>query len=309
MRNIKYDIIVMTIIFTGFISYAQDIINNALSIIVRSCICVFMRWHKSLFIFLFSSLIAAAPLAAQQNDIENMLEMVFVEGGTFTMGCTSEQGEDCQPYENPAHQVTLSDFYIGKYEVTEALWIKVMGKEWKRAFGTNNHVTPAYFYFSQRLIRKFFRKLNKMTGKEYRLPTEAEWEYAARGGKQSKGYKYSGSNDIKEVAWYFDNSQRSLHFIGQKKENELGIYDMSGNVGELCEDYYAPYSSLSQQDPVVLKAHTIYNTPVLRGGNIAVGSGECRVTARDVIRVKPNRGWEDMYLTRYGFRLAHSAEK
>ncbi|MBQ3247459.1 MAG: SUMF1/EgtB/PvdO family nonheme iron enzyme, partial [Alistipes sp.] len=172
-------------------------------------------------------------------------EMVFVKGGTFTMGATAEQGSDADSDEKPAHSVTVSNFYIGKYEVTQAQWEAVMGKNPSRFKGDNLPVERV----SWNDIQKFIEKLNAKTGKRYRLPTEAEWEYAARGGNQSKGYKYSGSNDIGSVAWYTDNSSSPTHPVGQKQPNELGLYDMSGNVYEWCSDWHGSYSSGSQTNP------------------------------------------------------------
>jgi len=181
------------------------------------------------------------------NPIQKLLsDMVFVQGGTFTMGCTSEQGNDCFSYEKPSHQVTLSSFYINKYEVTQALWSAVMGSN------------PSYFSgcdqcpvenVSWNDAQEFIQKLNAATGKNYRLPTEAEWEYAARGGRNSRGYKYSGSNKSDKVGWYDDNSSNKTHPVGKKKPNELGLYDMTGNVWEWCSDWYGDYSSQSQTDP------------------------------------------------------------
>lgn len=172
-------------------------------------------------------------------------EMIPVEGGTFMMGATEEQGGDASDREKPAHQVTLGSYAIGKYPVTQALWKAVMG---------NN---PSYFKGDDLPVekvswddcREFIKRLNKLTGKTFRLPTEAEWEYAARGGQKSKGYKYSGSNNIDEVAWYGANSGSKTHPVGQKKPNELGLYDMSGNVWEWCHDWFGDYPSVPQTNP------------------------------------------------------------
>ena len=149
--------------------------------------------------------------------------MVYVEGGTFTMGCTSEQS-DCNSYERPTHRVTLDGFWIGKYEVTQAQWEAVMGSNPSsfKDCGGNCPVETV----SWNDVQEFLKKLNQMTGKNYRLPTEAQWEYAARGGSKSKGYKYSGSNSMDSVAWYDGNYSFETHAVGQKSPNELGIYDM-----------------------------------------------------------------------------------
>ncbi|MDR1458756.1 MAG: formylglycine-generating enzyme family protein [Bacteroidales bacterium] len=173
------------------------------------------------------------------------IEMVFVQGGTFTMGCTSEQDDECRDKEKPAHKVTLSDFYIGRYEVTQAQWRAVMGSNPSRFKEDSLPVETV----SWDNVQEFIEKLNAVTGKNYRLPTEAEWEYAARGSNQSKGYKYSGSNMIDDVAWYHDNSGRKTHSVGTKFPNELGIYDMNGNVWEWCSDRYGKYKRKAQTNP------------------------------------------------------------
>ncbi|MBR4160333.1 MAG: SUMF1/EgtB/PvdO family nonheme iron enzyme [Bacteroidaceae bacterium] len=174
-------------------------------------------------------------------------EMVFVEGGTFKMGATSEQGSESYDDEKPVHNVTLSDFCIGKTEVTQALWTAVMGKNPSKFKGDDLPVDNV----SWKNCQNFIEKLNAMTGANFRLPTEAEWEYAARGGKKSKGYKYSGSNDLGSVAWYAENSDRKTHPVATKQPNELGLYDMSGNILEWCQDWYSKnyYSNSPQVNP------------------------------------------------------------
>ena len=172
-------------------------------------------------------------------------EMVEVRGGTFRMGATSEQGSDVDGNEKPVHSVTLSGYYIGKTEVTQALWKAVMGSNPSYFKGDNLPVG----YVSWNDCQEFIRKLNSLTGQHFRLPTEAEWEFACRGGNNSRGYKYSGSNYIDNVAWYDGNSGKKTHPVATKSANELGIYDMSGNVFEWCADRYGDYSSGAQTNP------------------------------------------------------------
>ena len=175
------------------------------------------------------------------------IEMVKVEAGTFMMGATSEMEEGiATDNEKPVHQVTLTkDYYMGKYEVTQALWKAVMGR--KPSFFEGDNLPVEWVSWND--CQKFISKLNKMTGRRFRLPTEAEWEYAARGGKKSRGYQYSGSSNISDVAWYDGNSGSKTHPVGTKQANELGIYDMSGNVYEWCQDSYVSYVSASQTNP------------------------------------------------------------
>ena len=173
------------------------------------------------------------------------IDMVRVEAGTFTMGATYEMKKPWED-EKPTHQVTLTnDYYIGKYEVTQALWQAVMGNNPSEFKGDNLPVEQVSWDDCQ----EFISQLNRITGKTFRLPTEAEWEYAARGGKKSRGYQYSGSNNHSDVAWYEDNSDNKTHAVGTKLPNELGIYDMSGNVLELCQDWYGAYSNSSLVNP------------------------------------------------------------
>lgn len=232
------------------------------------------------------------------------MRMIYVEGGAFTMGCTSEQGGDCDDNESPAHRVTLSDYYIGKHEVTVAEFRKfVNATGYKTVAETGKTVSWIYLPYDEEWIHEpvsgedfnwkygiggrfgmdvgfvteenhpvlyvgwedataYCKWLSEMTGKKYVLPSEAQWEFAARGGNRGKHYKYSGSNSIDIVAWYRDNSEthdfvNNIHIVGQKEANELGIFDMSGNVGEWCQE-----------------------SNVVRGGSWADDASSCRVSNR-----------------------------
>ena len=201
-------------------------------------------------------------------------KMVRVEGGTFQMGATSEQGSDAYDNEYPVHSVTLSDYYIGQTEVTQELWEAVMGDNPSYFTGDNQRPVERVSWDD---CQEFIKKLNRLTGKNFRLPTEAEWEYAARGGNKSKGYKYSGSNDADAVAWYYDNSGSKTHPVATKQSNELGLYDMSGNVWEWCQDCYGKYSSHSQSNP---KGANTGSIRVLRGGSWFFKARSARVSNR-----------------------------
>ena len=200
-------------------------------------------------------------------------QMVEVRGGTFRMGATSEQGSDAYDGEKPVHNVTLSNYYIGKYEVTQELWQTVMGGNPSEFKGAKRPVECVSWYDCQ----AFISKLNNLTGKNFRLPTEAEWEYAARGGSKSLGYKYSGSNDLNSVAWFGDNSGDTTHDVGTKQPNELGIYDMSGNVWEWCNDWFGSYSSNSQTNPT---GPSSGSGRVFRGGSSGGNAWGCRSSVR-----------------------------
>lgn len=185
-------------------------------------------------------------------------KMITVEGGTFIM--TAQQGGYDIDMEKPDHLVALSSYSIGETEVTQALWLAVMGSNPSYFSSKNNYAEDL-----QRPVERvswvdcqnFIAKLNKLTGKNFRLPTEAEWEYAARGGKLSKGYEYAGSNTIDDVAWYYDNCgilgsnspDGGTHTVATKAPNELGLYDMTGNVWEWCQDWYGDYTSEVQTNP------------------------------------------------------------
>ncbi len=218
--------------------------------------------------------------------------MVRVKGGTFTMGATAEQGGDADSVEKPAHQVTLSSFMMGQTEVTQELWQAVMGSNPSRWKGPKLPVEQVSWDDCQ----EFVKKLNALTGQHFRLPTEAEWEYAARGGSKSQGYKYSGSNNLGDVAWYDDNSGRTTHDVATKQPNELGIYDMSGNVWEWCQDWYGEnyYSSSPSSNP---QGPSSGSRRVCRGGSWYSGAGDCRVAYR-------NRSCADGRGLNLGLRLA-----
>ena len=202
------------------------------------------------------------------------IEMVRVEAGTFIMGAIQEI-EEPNYWEKPAHQVTLTNnFYIGKYEVTQALWKAVMGKRPSYFKGDNLPVEQVSWDDCQ----EFISKLNSITGKTFRLPTEAEWEYAARGGNKSIGYQYSGSNNLSDVAWYDGNSGNTTHAVGSKQGNELGIYDMAGNVYEWCQDWYEDYSGSLQVNPTGATSGSFH---VFRGGSWYSNAWFCRSSCRD----------------------------
>ena len=200
-------------------------------------------------------------------------EMVYVEGGTFDMGATSEQGRDAYDREYPVHSVTLDGYYIGKCEVTQELWEAVMGSNPSHFKGAQNPVENVSWNDCQ----EFVSRLNSLTGRTFRLPTEAEWEYAARGGNKSRYYKYSGSGNIGYVAWYYKNSGSTTHAVGIQTANELGIYDMSGNVCEWCSDWYGGYSAGSQTNP---QGPSSGSARVLRGGSWSDYARYCRVSYR-----------------------------
>ena len=251
-------------------------------------------------------------------------DMVAVDGGTFWMGAQSinssstNYDSDADSDESPVHEVTLDDFYIGKYEVTQQLWEYVMtysgvasdgtamssyssdpwlGSNPSSSYGVGNYY-PAYYVSYNDIVNIFIPRLNKITGKTFRLPTEAEWEYAARGGNKSRGYKYSGSNTIGDVAWYWDNSSSTTHPVGTKRANELGLYDMSGNVCEWCSDWYSSsyYSSSPSTNPT---GPSTGSSRVDRGGTWVLSADYCRVSDRGI-------NHPDSRFYYIGFRLAIS---
>ena len=215
-------------------------------------------------------------------------EMVFVDGGSFIMG-----SEDFNDDEKPVHEVILSSFSIGRFEVTQAQWQAVMGQNPSLYKNCNDCPVERVSWND---IQVYLSKINKITGKKYRLPTEAEWEYAAGGGNNNITYHFSGSNDLKGIAWYDENSENKPHVVGSKNANNLGIYDMSGNVWEWCSDYYGEYSSKSEYDP---KGSDFGEYRVIRGGSWAHLKSDCRITMRVMFP-------ENTKLKTLGFRVALS---
>lgn len=275
---------------------------------------------------LYDAAVVSVPSSESANQGEKLPEnMVFVKGGNFTMGCTSEQGSDCYDSEKPAHQVNLRDFYLSKYEVTvqefEAFidasnyrtdadkegnsyiwswdrWEPKNGVNWRCDVAgnlrPNNDYNHPVIHVSWNDAVAYCNWLAQTTGKKYRLPTEAEWEYAARGGNQSQKFKYAGSNNFDDVAWHTNNSGNETHAVGLKRANELGLYDLSGNVQEWCQDWYGDYSSSTQTNPTGAGSGSYR---VYRGSSWNDGGRTCRVSYR--YRLSPT------FRNRYvGFRLA-----
>lgn len=253
--------------------------------------------------------------------------MVFVQGGTFTMGCTAEQSNDCAEEEKPTHQVTLHDFYMAKYEVTvqafkefveasgyktdaekdgysyinKGGYLKTSGINWRhdavgnlRPMADYNHPV---IHVSWNDAVAYCKWLTAKTGKKYRLPTEAEWEYAARGGNLSRGYQYAGSNNPEEVCWCFSlqDGMVNTHPVGLLQPNELGLYDLNGNVSEYCQDFFGTYSSNAVANP---KGPDSGDRRVIRGGSWLNGAPEWRTTGRSYA------GPADRYF-HFGFRVVY----
>jgi len=213
---------------------------------------------------------AATPETSGDPVVDAMIQnMVYVEGGSFMMG---NKNDDALKSEKPVHQVIVSDFLIGKYQVTQ--------KEWQAVMHNNPSINKGDDYPVDNVswldVQEFLRRLNRFTGEKYRLPTEAEWEFAARGGNGSKGYQYAGSNDIKEVAWYAGNSDHKTHQVGLKMANELGLYDMSGNLWEWCNDWYGSYREDTVINP---QGPSTGSLRILRGGSNG-HAGPCRPVYR-----------------------------
>lgn len=251
--------------------------------------------------FFFSALTLLPLVTDAQSD--TLPQMVFVQGGTFTMGCRdSIRDGNCYEDEKPSHEVTIRDFYIGKYEVTQAEWRRVMGSNHLEPLSNTGCDQCPVERVSWDDAQEFIRKLNARTGKQYRLPTEAEWEYAARGGNMSRGYLYSGSNNLDEVGWYDDNrdkrrKSKTTRPVGTEKANELGIHDMSGNVWEQVQDDWHANFSGAPTDGQAWVGSPRASYRVFRGGGWYDGPQFCRVAYRlSVNYATNNKG--------FGFRLA-----
>ncbi len=213
------------------------------------------------------------------------MKMVWVEGGDFLMGCTSEQGSSCNTDEQNVRRVTVDGYYIAMVEVTQSQWEKVMGttiyQQKSKTGGSNVYGTgPDYpmYYVSWEEAMDFCRQLSQKTGRKYTLPTEAQWEYAARGGKNPDGTKYAGRSSVDAVAWYDGNSGSSTHPVATKQPNALGLYDMSGNVWEWCRDWYsAGYAGYDTNNPQGPESGSYR---VYRGGSWNGDASGCRVSFR-----------------------------
>ena len=257
-----------------------------------------------------------AELAALKEQRKKVIEqavadMVFVDGGTFLMGATAEQGSDAHVYERTVRKVTLSDYYISKFQVTQELYLIVMGGANPGTYtegGNMRYPIDARFYME---IEEFIARLNQITGLQFTLPTEAQWEFAARGGRKRTGTKYAGSDNIDEVATYWDNSMQQLsdttrrypYPVGSKTPNELGLYDMSGNMADVCLDWYAPYDETELIDPKgpASLPEDEAQKRVCRGGGYSTQEKACRVSARSALLLTNRYNY-------ISFRLAHPAQ-
>lgn len=248
----------------------NDFLWNILHMNIKQSKLIIMK-HLHYLLTLLFSFIAVSGLS--QTDVKSYtvngvsFQMVYVEGGTFWMGALPKDKE-AYDIEKPRHQVSLSSFSIGMYEVTQELWQAVMGSNPSHFKGDLKCPVEQVSWYE---CQEFINKLNSQIGENFRLPTEAEWEYAARGGQKSRGYLYSGNNKINRVAWYDDNSNDTTHPVGQKHPNELGIYDMTGNVWEWCSDWYDSYRSTYLLNP---------SYRVIRGGGFHSDARNSRASYR-----------------------------
>ena len=234
----------------------------------------------------------AAYLSREQKVALHKLieDLVCVEGGRCEIGATQEQERDAYEWEKPVHKVVLSNFRITKHLVTQEIWSSIM--PYNNSLNKSEKNLPVENVTWEE-CDEFIKTINEMTGLSFKLPTEAQWEYAARGAAKNRGKKYSGDNCACDVAWFDENSNKRTHSVGEKRANELGIYDMSGNVWEWCSDWYDVYDTQIVTDPVGAASGT---RKVLRGGCANTASGNCRVS----YRIGRNVKYKDGFL---GFRL------
>jgi len=235
-----------------------------------------------------------APLDPKMAEMVKSIEskMVTVQGGEFLMGCMNPSDTECLAWERPRHKVTISTFQIAKYDVTQKEWKAIMGTAAPGKYCAECPVVNVSWNEAQ----LFINKLNQLSGKNFRLPTEAEWEYAAKGGNKAHGYKYAGSDEPMTVAWYDSVISREIHPVGQKKENELGLFDMSGDVWQWCSDWWDPkfYSNSPSNNP---NCQVASKERCLRGGSWWGPLRDTRVANRD--KFPPDSKDDDV-----GFRLA-----
>ena len=268
-----------------------------------------IKWKIVAVCFLTSVFSFAGVLTAQTQGTGNRvftinhvpLKMVFVKGGDLELGCVAERDDSCKAKEVPAHNVTLTDFYIGETEVTQAQWMAVMGRDNNPSYWKGNTLPVERVSWME--CHRFIVRLNKYLASElpegyhFALPSEAQWEYAARGGLKSAGVRYAGSNDLKQIAWFYDNSSQRTHDVRIKTANELGIFDMSGNVWEWCEDWYDEdfYAENTDWHNPMNNQETSYR--VQRGGSWNYAASYSRCATRD--RGSIHSRYEDC-----GFRVA-----
>lgn len=256
------------------------------------CLNAFLKRHSVMSTIVNDKLVGDTAIGVIKTETFRVncvsFTMVTVKGGKFMMGAAIEQGVGVHDKETPVHQVSLSSYSIGQTEVTQALWLAVMGTNpsfFTSANGYADDLQRPVEKVSWNDCREFLSRLNRMTNRQFRLPTEAEWEYAACGGKLNQGHKYAGSDNISEVAWYKENipshSSGTVGYgtqpVASKCPNELGLYDMSGNVWEWCHDRYGRYSKKSQKNPI---GPTSGSCRVNRGGSWCDDAGNCRVSFR-----------------------------
>lgn len=271
---------------------------------------IFAKHWKTVVFGLFALMFSGAgALSAQTqgsvNRVFNVnqvpLKMVFVKGGEMQLGCVDNRDDSCRARELPVHTVTLTDFYIGETEVTQEQWMAVMGRDNNPSYRKGNLLPVERVSWDD--CHRFVNRLNKYLADElpqgyrFALPSEAQWEYASRGGLKNANNRYSGSNNLAQVSWYYDNSDLRTHDVRIKTANELGIFDMSGNVWEWCEDWFNEefYAQNTEWTDPMNNQEATYR--VQRGGSWNFAAPYHRCATRD--RGSMHSRYEDC-----GFRVA-----